>query len=33
MVGNDLFGERQVSLKQRLRCVFHSDAGQATHLT
>ena len=33
MIGDDLFGERQVSLQQRLGGVFHSDAGQPTHLT
>ena len=33
MVGDDLFGEWQVSLQQRLGGVFHSDARQPTHLT
>jgi hypothetical protein len=33
VVGNYLLGHHQVSLKQRLRCMFHGDASQPTHLT
>jgi hypothetical protein len=33
MVSNDLFGERQVSLQQRLGGVILSDAGQPTRVT